>query len=37
MLNQTIGIGGNIEGLRLIAGASRSDELRDQIVHVPTP
>jgi hypothetical protein len=35
ILNESLGIGGNVEQLLLIAGASLPDEWRDQIVYLP--
>lgn len=35
VLDDDLGIGGNLDELLLIAGASLSDELRDQIVYLP--
>jgi len=35
ILSDELGIGGNIEELRLIAGASRMEEYQDRIVQLP--
>lgn len=35
MLDDDLGIGGNIDELLLIAGASLPDEFRDQIIYLP--
>lgn len=35
MLDEDLGIGGNIDELLLIAGAALPDELRDQITYLP--
>ncbi len=35
MLDEDLGIGGNIDELLLVAGASHSDELRDRITYLP--
>ncbi|MBI2760941.1 MAG: DUF5615 family PIN-like protein [Chloroflexi bacterium] len=35
ILNEALGLGGNVEQLLLIAGASLPDEWQDQIVYLP--
>ena len=35
MLDDDLGIGGNIDELLLIAGASRPDEFRDRVIYLP--
>ena len=35
MLDDDLGIGGNVEELLLIAGASLPDEIRDRIIYLP--